>query len=80
MVATRNSGTTSPERKFVLVGARSFLCNLADFAKEFDLDPADDTIFAASPATFDPFYLDIFMALGWLSCSLLHFLCSENPC
>ena len=72
MVATHTSGTTSPERKFVLVGARSFLCNLVDFAKEFDLDPVEDTIFAASPATFDPFYLDIFMALGRISCSLLH--------
>ena len=56
----------------MLVGARSFLCNLADFAKEFDLDPVNDTIFAASPATFDPFYLDIFLALGRISCSLLH--------
>ena len=61
---TCNPGTTSPDRKFVLVGARSFLCNLTDFAREFVLDPADDTVFAASPATFDPFYLDVFMALG----------------
>ena len=79
MVLNFYAGTTSPGRKFVLVGANSFLCNLADFSKEFDLDSTNDTVFAASPATFDPFYVDIFLALGGVSLPKFFFKCVHLP-
>ncbi len=75
----QTSGTTKPNaRTLILVTGRSFLPNFFDFFDEFDLN-ADSRVFAASPSTFDPFYLDLFLAL--CSSSLLHLsspVCKAN--
>ncbi len=58
--AVQTSGTTG-RRKTVLVSSASFSSNLRDFLNAFRLGKSD-RVFAASPPTFDPFYLDAFCA------------------
>ncbi len=55
--AIQTSGTTG-RRKTVYVGDSSILPNIRDFVKAFKLT-SSDRIAAASPSTFDPFYLDV---------------------
>ena len=54
---------TSGIRKRVFVSERSIWPNVDDFNRIFDLKKFDK-IFAASPPTFDPFYVDVFL---WIS-------------
>ena len=63
--AVQTSGT-SGVRKTVFVSERSIWPNVDDFIRILDLKESDK-VFAASPPTFDPFYLDIFLSLAKLS-------------
>jgi acyl-CoA synthetase len=57
---------TSGVRKTVFVSERSIWPNVDDFIRIFELKECEK-VFAASPPTFDPFYLDIFLSLAKLS-------------
>ena len=61
----QTSGTTSPtpmeNQKLIFVSAQCILPNIYDFHKEFQL-AKNSIIFAASPPTFDPFYVDLLLA------------------
>jgi len=57
---------TSGVRKTVFVSESSIWPNIDDFIRVFELNETDK-VFAASPPTFDPFYLDIFLSMAKLS-------------
>ena len=61
----QTSGTTSQtpmeNQKLIFVSAQCILPNIYDFQKEFQL-AENSIIFAASPPTFDPFYVDLLLA------------------
>ena len=68
---------TSGTRKTVFVSERSIWPNVDDFDRIFDLK-SFDKIFAASPPTFDPFYVDLFL---WISKkSILIFVPTRLKC
>ena len=58
----QTSGTSGGARKTVFVGSASISSNVDDFDRIFHLEPSDK-IFAASPPTFDPFYVDLLLAV-----------------
>ena len=58
----QTSGTSGGVRKTVFVGDTSISSNVDDFDRIFQLEPTDK-IFAAAPPTFDPFYVDLLLAV-----------------
>ena len=66
LYVVQTSGTTSQSamgnQKLIFVTEKCILPNIKDFNKEFQLSEFDN-ILAASPPTFDPFYVDVFLAL-----------------
>ena len=60
--AIQTSGTTSSDRKTIMVTESSLRPNIEDFCKIFFSKPQH--IFMASPPTFDPFYLDLFCGVA----------------
>ena len=60
LYSVMTSGTSSSP-KIVKVPSSCFWPNVQDFCQLFKLSKKD-TIFSASPPSFDPFYLDVFVA------------------
>lgn len=58
----QTSGTSGGVRKTVFVDDASISANIDDFDRIFGIEPTDK-IFAASPPTFDPFYVDLLLAV-----------------
>lgn len=67
----QTSGTSGGVRKTVFVGDTSISSNVDDFDRTFQIKPTDK-IFAAAPPTFDPFYVDLLLAIK--KCCVLVFV------
>ena len=65
LYVVQTSGTTSSfekgNQKLIFVTEQCILPNISDFSSKFNL--SHNNILAASPPTFDPFYVDVLLAL-----------------